>query len=62
MIDYILSVKPIFMMDINQFYEYISNEYESLFDYVILDKNFEFVELDTLTLFLRSKNKLIDLR
>lgn len=60
--DYILSVKPIFMMDIDQFYEYISNGYESLFDYVILDKNFEFVELDTLTLFLRSKNKLIDLR
>ena len=60
--DYILSVKPIFMMDINQFYEYISNGYESLFDYVILDKNFEFEELDTLSLFLRSKNKLIDLR
>ena len=60
--EYILSVKPVFMMDINQFYEYISREYESLFDYVILDKNFEFEELDTLTLFLRSKNKLIDLR
>ena len=60
--EYIISVKPIFMMDINQFYEYISNEYESLFDYVILDKNFEFEELDTLALFLRSKNKLIDLR
>ena len=60
--DYILSVKPVFMMDINQFYEYISNGYESLFDYVILDKNFEFEELDSLALFLRSKNKLIDLR
>lgn len=60
--EYILSVKPVFMMDINQFYEYISNEYESLFDYVVLDKNFEFEELDTLALFLRSKNKLIDLR
>ena len=60
--EYILNVKPIFMMDINQFYEYISSDYESLFDYVILDKNFEFEELDTLSLFLRSKNKLIDLR
>ena len=60
--EYILSVKPIFLMDIIQFYEYISNEYESSFDYVILDKNFEFEELDQLCLFLRSKNKLIDLR
>ena len=60
--EYILNVKPIFMMDISQFYEYISNEYESLFDYVILDKNFEFEELDILALYLRSKNKIIDLR
>ena len=60
--EYILAVKPIFLMDINQFYEYISNEYESSFDYVILDKNFEFEDLDQLCIFLRSKNKLIDLR
>lgn len=60
--EYFLATKPIFMMDINQFYEYISNKFESSFDYIVIDKNFDFEELDLLSLFFRSKNKLIDLR
>ena len=60
--EYIINEKRVFMMDIRQFYEYISNQFESEFDYIILDKNFEFEELDTLALYFRSKNKLIDLR
>ena len=58
---YIMTNKPMFIMDINQIYEYMSNKYKYSFDYVIVDDNFEF-EISRLSLFLKSKNKLIDLR
>ena len=58
---YIMVNKPMFIMDINQVYEYMSNKYKYSFDYVIVDDNFEF-EISKLSLFLKSKNKLIDLR
>lgn len=51
---YIIANKPLFMMDINQFYEYLGNIYDSSFDYVIIDKYYDFEEISQLSLLFRS--------
>ena len=53
-----LSLKPIFSCGMNEVYDLLKN-YESAFDYILLEKDNTLNEFELISLLLRSKNKII---
>lgn len=60
--EFITANKRIFMMDIASVSQFLNQDYESYFDHVIITKNVDLYKLDKISLLLRSKSKIIELK